>query len=422
MSKLKRLSHIALGLGIFLGILALFPLQGQAVAPDPPTDVTADGSYGKVVLSWVKSVGTVYYNIYCNDGSSGWDDPKYMYIDPDENFTDYDVTVGQIYWYRIAAGNEAYEESEPSLPAVSVTVYAEPSPEQDSPTWDPDEPLEEVDGAIVIKWLSAADAEEGITYYSIYRTNSPEAWGSARYHYIYETEYTDTDVEPYVTYYYRLTATSPGNESDATGAKSITTSGDAGYLPKPPENLVANPGNRQVELDWDESWTSGVTYSVYRTIEGEPWSTTATYSYIYQTSFTDTSVENGITYYYRVTAVNENGESSPVYSPPITPSGSGNIVDPGTEPVDYPAPTPSIDTGCFIATATYGSALQEEVQILSEFRDRYLLKNKVGLVLVKVYYYLSPPVAEIISRNEFLKTLIRVMLKPLVKLIGFITE
>jgi len=34
--------------------------------------------------------------------------------------------------------------------------------------------------------------------------------------------------------------------------------------------------------------------------------------------------------------------------------------------------------GCFIATATYGIPMAEEIGILHEFRDEYLLTNPLG--------------------------------------------
>ncbi len=407
------------GAVILSGCVVLSP-PAEAAAPEPPTNITADGSYGRVALSWIKSLNTVYCNIYRNDEDSGWSVPKYTYVDPDERFYDYDVAVGETYSYRISAGNDSYEESDLSLPAVTVTVHEGTSIRQSTPAWDAWEPLSESGGAVHIKWLAADDALEGITHYSISRANSPSAW-STKYQYIYETEYTDTDVEPGTIYYYRLRATAPGMQSWATSARSITTSSKAGYLPGPPRNLAVTPGNRRVEFQWDASRTSGVAYSIYRTVEGKPWQETPLYTDIYRNSFIDTSVENAVIYYYRITAFNENGESSPASSPAVMPSSSGVIVDPDTGEIEYPSSDPSVGTDCFIATAAYGSAFQEKAGVLYFFRDRYLAGSRAGNVFVNLYYRVSPPLAEAVSGNELFKIIVRAHLNPVVRLIGFLT-
>jgi len=69
---------------------------------------------------------------------------------------------------------------------------------------------------------------------------------------------------------------------------------------------------------------------------------------------------------------------------------------------------------CFIATAAYGTPMAEEIQILREFRDEYLLTNPLGQVLVGVYYRVSPPIADFITEHPSLKPIVRAGLLPAV--------
>jgi hypothetical protein len=71
-------------------------------------------------------------------------------------------------------------------------------------------------------------------------------------------------------------------------------------------------------------------------------------------------------------------------------------------------------TGCFIATAAYGTPMAEEIQILRDFRDECLLTNAVGETLVELYYTVSPPIAEFITEHPSLKPVVRAGLFPAV--------
>ena len=73
---------------------------------------------------------------------------------------------------------------------------------------------------------------------------------------------------------------------------------------------------------------------------------------------------------------------------------------------------------CFIATAAYGTDTAEEIDILREFRDTVLLPNRLGTGLVAFYYKTSPPLADLISRHEGLRTMVRVgFVDPIVKIL-----
>ncbi|MFW6117878.1 MAG: X2-like carbohydrate binding domain-containing protein [Chloroflexota bacterium] len=69
---------------------------------------------------------------------------------------------------------------------------------------------------------------------------------------------------------------------------------------------------------------------------------------------------------------------------------------------------------CFIATAAYGTPMAEEIQILRDFRDEYLLTDPLGQALVGIYYRVSPPIAEFITEHPSLKPMVRAGLLPAV--------
>lgn len=76
---------------------------------------------------------------------------------------------------------------------------------------------------------------------------------------------------------------------------------------EPPTNLTATAGDSQVALSWD-AVINATGYNVKRsTTAGGPYTTIA--ANVTGTSYVDTTVTNGTTYYYVVTAVNTDGES-----------------------------------------------------------------------------------------------------------------
>ncbi len=56
----------------------------------------------------------------------------------------------------------------------------------------------------------------------------------------------------------------------------------------------------------------------------------------------------------------------------------------------------------------------QEIQILQEFRDEYLLTNPLGQACIDFYYKISPPIAEFITEHPSLKPIVRAALLPAV--------
>ena len=75
--------------------------------------------------------------------------------------------------------------------------------------------------------------------------------------------------------------------------------------------------------------------------------------------------------------------------------------------------------GCFIATAAYGSSMAKDVTVLREFRDKYLVTDPLGRVLVRLYYIYSPSAANYITRHESLRMVTRMALTPIVYAIKY---
>jgi hypothetical protein len=68
------------------------------------------------------------------------------------------------------------------------------------------------------------------------------------------------------------------------------------------------------------------------------------------------------------------------------------------------------NSGCFIATATFGNYNSPEVIFLREWRDKILMESIIGRLFIQSYYKVSPFIAPIISKNNNLKKISKFLL------------
>jgi hypothetical protein len=107
------------------------------------------------------------------------------------------------------------------------------------------------------------------------------------------------------------------------------------------------------------------------------------------------------TYTVAVRGISQCGQPSPVVSKTVATTMQKYVVL----------------NGCFVATAAYGSPMENAVDELRTFRDHDLLPNPAGRLFVASYYAFSPPLARAIAGDKRLRALARVALKPLVDLV-----
>ncbi len=126
------------------------------------------------------------------------------------------------------------------------------------------------------------------------------------------------------TYYFMVVA----NNSDGSLNATAESSSSPIAVPSVPTSLSATAANGSVGLSWNASTGSGtITYNVLRsTTSGSGYTTIA--SNQSGTTYTDSTVTNGTTYYYVVNASNAGGSSATSSQvtalpmlPPLTPTG-----------------------------------------------------------------------------------------------------
>jgi pectate disaccharide-lyase len=176
---------------------------------------------------------------------------------------------------------------------------------------------------INLAWVDNANNETG---FSVERATGAGTFSAIASLGANVTSYQSTGLAPSTTYSYRVRASNSGGNSGYSNTASATTQPGTLQPPATPTGLNAMAGNAQVALNWSAS-ASATSYNIKRaTVSGGPYSTVGTAA---NTSFTNTSLTNGTTYFFVVSAVNsagESGNSNQASATPSAPSGTTVIL------------------------------------------------------------------------------------------------
>jgi filamentous hemagglutinin family protein len=181
------------------------------------------------------------------------------------------------------------------------------------------------DGVVSLAW----NALSGATAYKVRRSTTSGTGYVTIANATSATSYSDYSVTNGTRYYYVVS----GKNSVGEGASSAEAAATP-HLPIPaPSGLTAMVATGTVSLSWTAS-AGATSYTVYRSLaSGTNYFAIATG--VISTSFKDNTVSNGVAYFYTVTAVNADGESSfsnevsgtPLAAPSgVTATGSYGVV------------------------------------------------------------------------------------------------
>jgi hypothetical protein len=101
---------------------------------------------------------------------------------------------------------------------------------------------------------------------------------------------------------------------------------------------------------------------------------------------------------------------------PVIESES-NETDIDTQLVEKTKTNNSEGGGCLIATATYGTEMAPQVQMLREIRDNQLMNTDSGVSFMsgfnQLYYTFSPQIADLERDNPIFKEMVKIAITPL---------
>jgi fibronectin type 3 domain-containing protein len=321
--------------------------------PDPPaapTGVTATAGHGEVSISWDPVAGATSYNIYWSTltGVTKTTGDRLANVTSPRAVAG--LANGTPYYFVVTAVNAYGESAEsgevtatptPPLPPAPAGVAASPG-----------------HGEVTISWSAVAGATSYNIYYST-TTNVTKATGTKVAGVTTTSPKIVSPLTNGTTYYFVVTAVNAYGESVESGQVSATPTANP---PPAPTGISAMAGDGAVAILW--SAVAGATsYNIYYSTTTGVTKTTGTKvpGVITSSPKIVSPLNNGTTYYFVVTAVNANGESTEssqvsaapaALAPPLPPTGASASAGPNEVSISWSAVTNATSYNIYYSTTT----------------------------------------------------------------------
>ena len=296
--------------------LFVIPTGGVISPPPVPAGLSATAGNGTVSLTWNAAAGATSYSVKRATASGG---PYTTIASPTAtSYGDSGLTNGTTYYYVVSAsnsagtsGNSAEVSATPTAPPVltfTSSATATPASVPQGASTSISATVKDTGTAS----LSNANVEVQV-FNSSGTAVSTNVWSGQNFAAGQTQQYTYTwnvpATQPTGAYTVMIGVFDAGwttNYYWNSNGAAITVTGPT--APPAPTGLTAGAGNSQVTLAWTAS-AGAASYNVYRGTASGAESTTPIATGITATTYTNTGLTNGTTYYYKVAAVSSGGTS-----------------------------------------------------------------------------------------------------------------
>ena len=320
-----------------------------------------------VVLNWNKSSNATGYYLYRSTDGKSYSAIKTLST-ATTSYNNGSLTAGKKYYYMISAYKKASTgviAIGPKSSAISVTTTSKSS--LPAPTGLVS--VSTSNSTIKLAWNKVSNA----TGYYLYRSTDGKSYSAIKALSSSTTTYTDTSLTASKKYYYMISSynkTSTGVIAIGPKSSAINVTTNAIDKVMSPSGLkVSEVSPRTIKILWNT--VSGVSgYYIYRSSDNTNFSNIATVSASVN-SFTDSNLNSGYTYYYKVAAYRKNSDGT------ITTSNKSSSVKATTtfEAVDITETIPTSSTSITLKWEKFPAANGYQIFRLNESTNEY---EKVG--------------------------------------------
>jgi alpha-tubulin suppressor-like RCC1 family protein len=264
----------------------------QVPSPGVPSGVSAAGNNAQVTVNWNAVSGAKSYNIYWSTTAGVTTAAGTKEASVSMPYTHTGLTNGTTYYYIVTAVNDGGES------LASTQVSATPQvPLPDAPSG-----ISAVGGnaQVTVSWNAVSGANSYNIYYTT--TSGVTPLNGTKISSV-SSPYTISGLTYGSTYYFVITAVNSRGEGATSPEVGIVL-----QLPAP-RNPSAIPGTNKVTLSW-ESVPGAASYSIYYSTSPNVTTSDQKITGILSPSYVHAGLTPRTTYYYRISSVKDNLESS----------------------------------------------------------------------------------------------------------------